>query len=328
MGKSSCSSEAPSSIIRSKTSLTTSTGRASWRSILLMTTIGSRPSPSALRSTNRVCGIGPSAASTRRITPSTMQRTRSTSPQKSARPGVGGRVDDVDLHLPRMDEDGGEVVAGRGVRGLVMDRMPDRVGIVDEVADGGVLGEDGDAALFLEVVRVHDTLVDLLVRADGAGLFEKRVDERGLAMVDVRDDRDVADVVAELLHARALTRGEEVNSWNAGVSPAGAPASAPALTSKRRDAATRIPQRRRTRCSISCVSGLIANPADLKSRLPIIGSVSSRPKITRRLTVSPGWRPARNRKGNSFAEPSGYSNFVCRPVECLRWRAWPRVRSH
>src|SRR5712672_1197524 len=53
-----------------------------------MTTIGLSPRPSALRVTNRVCGIGPSAASTRIRTPSTMRRIRSTSPPKSACPGV------------------------------------------------------------------------------------------------------------------------------------------------------------------------------------------------------------------------------------------------
>ena len=62
--------------------------RASWRSTLLMMTTGSSPSSSALRITNRVCGIGPSAASTSNTTPSTMRKMRSTSPPKSAWPGV------------------------------------------------------------------------------------------------------------------------------------------------------------------------------------------------------------------------------------------------
>ena len=92
-----------------------------------------------------------------------------------------------------------------GVRGLVMHRMAEGVGIVDEVADGGVFGEDGDAALFLQVVGVHDALVHLLIGAHGARLAEQRVDERGFAMVDVGDDGHIADVVAEL-HSRALTR--------------------------------------------------------------------------------------------------------------------------
>ena len=39
-------------------------------------------------------------------------------------------------------------------------------------------------------------LVDVLVLAERAGLPEHRVDERRLAVVDVRDDRDVAEVVA------------------------------------------------------------------------------------------------------------------------------------
>ena len=102
-----------------------------------------------------------------------------------------------------MDELGREVVAAGGVRGLVMHGMAEGVGLVDEVADGGVLRQDRDPALFLEVVRVHDPFVDLLVGADGAGLLEERVDERGLPMVDVGDDGNVADVVAKLLHARA-----------------------------------------------------------------------------------------------------------------------------
>src|SRR3954447_10486360 len=62
--------------------------RASGRSTLLTTRItGSRDS-SALRSTKRVCGSGPSLASTSRRTPSTIVSPRSTSPPKSAWPGV------------------------------------------------------------------------------------------------------------------------------------------------------------------------------------------------------------------------------------------------
>ena len=59
--------------------------------------------------------------------------------------------------------------------------------------DGRVLGEDGDAALPLQVVRVHDALGDSLVGAEDAALAEHGVDEGGLAVVDVGDDGDVAD---------------------------------------------------------------------------------------------------------------------------------------
>ena len=62
--------------------------RASGRSTLLMTRITGSPAASVLRSTNLVCGSGPSLASTSSSTPSTMDRPRSTSPPKSACPGV------------------------------------------------------------------------------------------------------------------------------------------------------------------------------------------------------------------------------------------------
>ena len=75
--------------------------------------------------------------------------------------GVAGGVDDVD------------------VRAFVRDRA--------------VLGEDGDAALALEVVRVHHALDQVLVRGERAGLAQQLVDQRGLAVVDVGDDGDVAD---------------------------------------------------------------------------------------------------------------------------------------
>jgi hypothetical protein len=56
----------------------------------------------------------------------------------------------------------------------------------------GALREDRDAAFALEVVRVHRPFGDDLTRAEGSGLLEQAVDQRGLSVVDVRDDRDVS----------------------------------------------------------------------------------------------------------------------------------------
>ena len=98
IGKSSCSSLASSAANRSNTSLMTSVGRASGRSTLLMTTIGFKPTFSALETTNLVCGSGPSAASTSTSAPSTMLRMRSTSPPKSAWPGVSTMLMRMSFH--------------------------------------------------------------------------------------------------------------------------------------------------------------------------------------------------------------------------------------
>ena len=73
-------------------------------------------------------------------------------------------------------------------------------GGVDDVDAGvlpqhrGRLGQDGDAALALEIVGVHRALGTSLVLAEGAGLLQQLVDEGGLAVVDVGDDGDVAKV--------------------------------------------------------------------------------------------------------------------------------------
>ncbi len=73
---------------RSWASVTTSSMRASGRSVLFTTMMTGSDAASALRSTKRVCGSGPSDASTSSTTPSTIDRPRSTSPPKSAWPGV------------------------------------------------------------------------------------------------------------------------------------------------------------------------------------------------------------------------------------------------
>ena len=88
-----------------------------------------------------------------------------------------------------MREDALDLGAEIGVAGRV-----DDVDVIVAPFDAGALGEDGDPALFLEVVRIHRPLFDALVLAEGARLAEELVDERGLAMIDVGDDRHVAKV--------------------------------------------------------------------------------------------------------------------------------------
>ena len=56
-----------------------------------------------------------------------------------------------------------------------------------------VLGQNGDAALAFDRVGVHHALFNLLVGAEGARTLKKTVDHRGLAVVDVGDDRNIAD---------------------------------------------------------------------------------------------------------------------------------------
>ena len=134
-GKSSCASLAPSAANRSKTSSCTSCGRAS--DAVDLVDHDDRAQAQAQRLADHELGLRqpPSAASTSSTTPSTMFRMRSTSPPKSAWPGVSTM--------------------------LIARALPHH---------RGALGQDGDAALALQVVAVHRAFGHLLVVAEGAGL--------------------------------------------------------------------------------------------------------------------------------------------------------------
>jgi len=88
-----------------------------------------------------------------------------------------------------------------GVAGGVHDVDVDPVEV-----DVGLLREDRDPLLALEIHRVHHALGDDLVGPEGPGLAQERVDKRRLAVVDMRDDRDVAQVGTDGERGR-LSRG-------------------------------------------------------------------------------------------------------------------------
>ena len=73
--------------------------------------------------------------------------------------------------------------------------MARRIDNIDEdvvVVNGGVLRQNRDAALALELVAVHGPLGHALVAAKRAALVQQRVDQRGLPVIDVGDDGDVS----------------------------------------------------------------------------------------------------------------------------------------
>jgi hypothetical protein len=120
-----------------------------------------RDAERALRSTNRVCGSGPS-----------------------------DEQDDAVDHGQAALDLTTEVGVARSV-----DHVDDGDGAVFVVAvNRGVLREDGDALFALQVTGVHHAVDQLGALGEGAGLAQHRVDEGGLAMVDVRDDGDVAEI--------------------------------------------------------------------------------------------------------------------------------------
>ena len=120
--------------------------------------------------------------------------------------GVGERLR-LDA-LRRVDEQQRPFARGQRPRDLVGEvDVPGRVDQIQDVglAVVGLVGEpdrvrlDRDAALALEVHRVEDLRLHL-ARLERARHLEETVRERGLAVVDMRDDGEVAD--AGLVHGR------------------------------------------------------------------------------------------------------------------------------
>jgi len=68
---------------------------------------------------------------------------------------------------------------------------------IDAVAvpvDRGILRQDGDAAFFFLIVAVHHPLGGDRTFAEGTRLLQQAIDESGLAVIDVGDDGDIAEV--------------------------------------------------------------------------------------------------------------------------------------
>ncbi len=103
-------------------------------------------------------------------------------------------------------------------------------------ADRGVLGQDRDAALALERVRVHHAIGKRLARIERAGLPQQLVDQRRLAVIDVRDDGDVAQ----------LTRRIEAHGTAGRKKGGGVYAADPETTRPRAGASPSQPWRRRS----------------------------------------------------------------------------------
>ena len=70
------------------------------------------------------------------------------------------------------------------------------VDVVILVFERGVLGADGDALFLFQIHGIHQAFFGrfVLVLAEGSRLLEQTIHERGLAVVNVRDDSDISNV--------------------------------------------------------------------------------------------------------------------------------------
>ena len=83
---------------------------------------------------------------------------------------------------------------------------------VDPIAvplESGVLRANGDSFFALEIHRIHHALLNLLIGAKRSRLAQQLIDQRGLAVIDVRNDGDVTNLIhcIEGILSRAGERG-------------------------------------------------------------------------------------------------------------------------
>ena len=99
--------------------------------------------------------------------------------------GVHQQQNAVD-HLQNALDLAAEVSVARSIDDVDLDTL---------IGAGAVLGQNGNAALTLDITAVHDTLCHDLIVAECAALTQHGVHQRGLAVVNVSDNGDVAQIV-------------------------------------------------------------------------------------------------------------------------------------
>ena len=106
-----------------------------------------------------------------------------------------GSLGGVDQHENAIDhaEDALDLAAEIGVARRIDDIDPHRM-VLGSPLDRGAFGQDRDAALALQLVRIEGAFGDLLIGAKRAALPQELIDERRLSMIDMRDDRDITDI--------------------------------------------------------------------------------------------------------------------------------------
>ena len=116
----------------------------------------------------------------------------------------------VDQHQCAIDhiEDALDLAAEIGVARRIDDIDP---GVVPN--QRGRLGENGDAALALEVVRIERAFEHALVLAERAGLLQEPVDQRGFAVVDMGDNGDVAEIHALIVKPLRAPKGPRLRPY-------------------------------------------------------------------------------------------------------------------
>ena len=125
-----------------------------------------------------------------------------------------GRIDQQDRAIDHV-EDALDLAAEIRVAGRVDDVDPDVV--PDQRRD---LGQNGDPAFALQIVGIKGALHKLSARANRPGGGEQDIDQGGLSMIDMSDDRNIAQGFVQCLGRLDMLRCD-ITLFLAGEQPVG-----------------------------------------------------------------------------------------------------------
>ena len=77
------------------------------------------------------------------------------------------------------------------------------------ISHAGGFRQNGDAALAFQFVGIHHALDMVLVFAEDSALIQHGVHQRGLAVIDVRNDSDIAREAIMLLRFAMIGKGTQ-----------------------------------------------------------------------------------------------------------------------
>ena len=78
---------------------------------------------------------------------------------------------------------------------IAVSRSVDDIDFYAAVVDADVFCKDRDPAFPFEIVAVEEAFVHFLIFAEQLCLFDDLIDKRGLPVVDMRNNRDISDVL-------------------------------------------------------------------------------------------------------------------------------------
>ena len=85
-----------------------------------------------------------------------------------------------------------------------MPRSIHDIDVVTVPVNRRILGKNRDAALTLLIIGIHDTFDTLAARLEGPRLMQQLVDQSRLAMVNVRDNRNISNLLNHSSSANVL----------------------------------------------------------------------------------------------------------------------------